>query len=173
MDCLKRLARIASTLACALGALSAWAADYPAPREASWVARDFRFHTGEVMPQLQLHYRTIGTPTGEAILVLHGTTQSGASMLTPAFAGELFGPGQPLDASRYYVIIPDTLGHGKSSKPSDGLRAKFPKYQPGQTCANCALYVGEPGQAHGGCSLFYGKDVVAKGWCSAWEKKPR
>ena len=80
------------------------------------------------MAQLQLHYRTIGAPTGEPVLVLHGTTGSGASMLTPAFAGELFGPGQPLDASRYYIIIPDTLGHGKSSKPSDGLRMKFPKY---------------------------------------------
>jgi homoserine O-acetyltransferase len=128
MDYLKRLAGIASILACALGALSAWAADYPAPREASWVARDFHFHTGEIMPELQLHYRTIGAPTGEPVLVLHGTAGSGASMLTPAFAGQLFGPGQPLDASRYYVIIPDTLGHGKSSKPSDGLRTKFPRY---------------------------------------------
>ena len=80
------------------------------------------------MPELQLHYRTIGAPTGEPVLVLHGTAGSGASMLTPAFAGELFGAGQPLDASRYYIIIPDTLGHGKSSKPSDGLRTKFPKY---------------------------------------------
>ena len=128
VDHLKQLARIASAVVYALVTLSAWAADYPAPREASWVARDFRFHTGEVMPQLQLHYRTIGAPTGEPVLVLHGTAGSGASMLTPAFAGELFGAGQPLDASRYYIIIPDTLGHGKSSKPSDGLRTKFPKY---------------------------------------------
>ena len=128
MAYLKKFARILSTLACAIGALSAWAAEYPVPREASWVARDFRFHTGEVVPQLQLHYRTIGAPTGEPVLVLHGTAGSGASMLTPAFAGELFGPGQALDASRYYIIIPDTLGHGKSSKPSDGLRTKFPKY---------------------------------------------
>jgi homoserine O-acetyltransferase len=128
MDYPKLLARMASTLACAFGALSVWAADYPAPQEASWAARDFRFHTGEVMAQLQLHYRTIGAPTGEPVLVLHGTAASGGSMLTPAFAGELFGPGQPLDASRYYIIIPDTLGHGKSSKPSDGLRMKFPKY---------------------------------------------
>lgn len=105
----------------------AWAADYPAPQEGSWTARDFRFHTGEVM-SVQLHYRTIGTPTGEPVLVLHGTAGSGLSMLTPAFAGELFGPGQPFDASRYYIIVPDTLGHGKSSKPSDGLRMKFPKY---------------------------------------------
>ena len=128
MDYLRQLARILFTLACALGALSAWAAEYPVPQEATWVARDFRFHTGEVMPQLQLHYRTIGAPTGEPVLVLHGTGSSGAGMLTPTFAGELFGPGQALDASRYYIIIPDTLGHGKSSKPSDGLRTKFPKY---------------------------------------------
>ena len=119
---------IAAILAVLLAALPASAADYPAPREASWVARDFRFHTGEVMRELTLNYRTIGAPTGEPVLVLHGTAGSGASMLTPAFAGELFGPGQPLDASRYYIIIPDTVGHGKSSKPSDGLRTKFPKY---------------------------------------------
>ena len=128
MDHLKRLTRIASMLVCALGALGAWAADYPAPQEGSWIARDFRFHTGETLPEVQLHYRTLGAPTGEPVLVLHGTAGTGASMLTPAFAGELFGPGQPLDVSRYYVVIPDTLGHGKSSKPSDGLRTKFPKY---------------------------------------------
>ena len=117
---------IAAALAFLLAALPAFAADYPAPREGSWVARDFRFHTGEVMPQVVLNYRTIGAPTGEPVLVLHGTAGSGLSMLTPAFAGELFGAGQPLDASRYYIIIPDTIGHGKSSKPSDGLRTKFP-----------------------------------------------
>jgi homoserine O-acetyltransferase/O-succinyltransferase len=128
MNYLMRLGRVALLLGCALGALAAWAADYPSPKEGSWVARDFRFHTGEVMPELRLHYRTIGSPTGEPVLVLHGTAGSGASVLTPAFAGELFGPGQPLDASRYYIIIPDTVGHGKSAKPSDGLRTKFPKY---------------------------------------------
>jgi homoserine O-acetyltransferase len=115
-------------LACAFGIVSAWAAGYPAPQEGAWVARDFRFQNGEVMAELRLHYRTIGAPTGEPILVLHGTAGSGLSLLTPAFAGELFGPGQALDASRYYIIIPDTLGHGKSSKPSDGLRMKFPRY---------------------------------------------
>jgi homoserine O-acetyltransferase len=124
----RTLARILAVLAFALTAWSVRAADYPAPQEGSWVARDFRFHTGEVMPEVRLHYRTIGAPTGEPVLVLHGTAGSGASMLTPAFAGELFGPGQPLDASRYYIIIPDTLGHGRSSKPSDGLRTRFPKY---------------------------------------------
>src|SRR5438034_159735 len=116
-----------AAIACIV-AVAAVAADFPAPQEGSWVARDFRFHTGEVMPEMRIHYRTVGAPTGEPVLVLHGTTGSGASMLTPAFAGELFGPGQPLDASRYYIILPDALGHGKSSKPSDGLRTKFPKY---------------------------------------------
>ena len=104
------------------------AAQYPAPKEGSWIARDFRFHTGEVLPELRLHYRTVGEPSGEPVLILHGTTGSGASMLSPGFAGELFGPGQPLDASKYYIVLPDGIGHGKSSKPSDGLRAKFPRY---------------------------------------------
>jgi len=102
-------------------------ADYPAPQEGSWTARDFRFHTGEVM-DVRLQYRTVGASSGEPVVVLHGTTGSGASMLTPAFAGELFGPGQPLDAKRYFIILPDALGHGRSSKPSDGMRAKFPRY---------------------------------------------
>jgi len=112
----------------ALGLHCAQAASYPAPSEADWVAHDFAFHTGEVMPQLRLHYTTIGTPGSPAVLILHGTTGSGASMLTPAFAGELFGPGQPLDASRYFIILPDSIGAGRSSKPSDGLRTKFPHY---------------------------------------------
>ena len=112
----------------ALTTLPGLAADYPTPKEGSWVVRDFRFHTGEVLPELRLHYTTVGAPTGEPVLILHGTTGSGAGMLTPTFAGELFGPGQPLDASRYYVILPDAIGHGKSSKPSDGLRASFPRY---------------------------------------------
>ncbi|HEV8524504.1 MAG TPA: alpha/beta fold hydrolase [Terriglobales bacterium] len=116
------------SLAVTLTALPSLAADYPAPKEGSWVVRDFRFHTGEVPPELRLHYTTVGAATGEPVLILHGTTGSGAGMLTPAFAGELFGPGQPLDASRYYIILPDAIGTGKSSKPSDGLRASFPKY---------------------------------------------
>jgi homoserine O-acetyltransferase/O-succinyltransferase len=116
------------SLAITLTALPSLAADYPAPKEDSWVVRDFRFHSGEVLPELRFHYTTVGAPTGEPVLILHGTTQSAASMLTPTFAGELFGPGQPLDTSRYYIILPDAIGHGKSSKPSDGLRTKFPKY---------------------------------------------
>jgi len=104
------------------------AADYPKPQEGDWAAKDFRFHTGEVMGELKLHYRAIGDPRNPAVLVLHGTTGSGASMLTPGFAGELFGAGQPLDAAKYFIVLPDGIGHGQSSKPSDGLKTKFPKY---------------------------------------------
>jgi homoserine O-acetyltransferase len=120
--------RIAGALAFALTSALASAADYPAPNEGQWIARDFRFHTGEIMPELRLHYRTVGNPSGDPVLILHGTGGSGASMLTPAFAGELLGSGQPLDASKYFIILPDAIGTGKSSKPSDGLRMKFPKY---------------------------------------------
>jgi len=115
-------------LLCVAFALPAKAQGYPAPQEGTWVAHDFRFHTGDVFPEVKLHYRTIGAPSGEPVLILHGTAGSSASMLAKGFADELFGPGQPLDASRYYIILPDALGTGKSSKPSDGLRAKFPRY---------------------------------------------
>ena len=121
-------ARLAALLALLLVAGLGRAADYPAPKEASWTARDFRFHTGEVLPELRIHYLTLGNPQGEPVLVLHGTAGSAATMLTPAFAGELFGPGQPLDATRHFIVIPDALGAGKTAKPSDGLRAKFPRY---------------------------------------------
>ncbi|GJD54070.1 Homoserine O-acetyltransferase [Methylobacterium crusticola] len=114
--------------ALSLIALAALAADYPAPREGDWTIKGFKFHTGEILPELRLHYTTVGDPNGEPVVVLHGTTGSAASMLTPGFAGELFGPGQPLDAAKYYIIIPDAIGHGKSSKPSDGLKTKFPRY---------------------------------------------
>jgi homoserine O-acetyltransferase len=121
-------AAIATALAIVLTSLAALAADFPAPKEGSWTARDFKFHTGEVMPEVKLAYTTVGEPTGEPVLVLHGTAGSAASMLGATFAGELFGKDQPLDAGKYYIILPDGLGHGKSSKPSDGLRTKFPKY---------------------------------------------
>jgi homoserine O-acetyltransferase/O-succinyltransferase len=120
--------RAVAVLALVLLCSTARAANYPVPKEGEWVARDFRFHTGEVMPELKLHYTTVGEPTGVPVVVLHGSGGSGASMLTPAFAGELFGPGQPLDATKHYIILPDALGHGKSAKPSDGLRTKFPRY---------------------------------------------
>jgi len=121
-----RVAAAAVLLALPVAALAQSAA--PTPREGQWVVRDFRFHTGEVLPELRLNYTTLGAPTGEPVLVLHGTTGTGAGMLNPAFGGELFGPGQPLDASRYFIILPDAIGTGKSTKPSDGLRAKFPRY---------------------------------------------
>ncbi|WP_407187959.1 alpha/beta fold hydrolase [Bradyrhizobium centrosematis] len=108
--------------------VSAMAADYPTPKQGDWIAKDFKFHTGETMPELKLHYTTLGEPSGQPVLVLHGTGGSGASMLVPSFAGELFGAGQPLDASKYYIILPDGIGHGKSSKPSDGMKTSFPKY---------------------------------------------
>jgi len=123
-----RLLRIPLTIALALVSFSALAADYPTPKEADWIARDFKFHTGEVLPELRLHYTTIGSPSGQPVLVLHGSGGSAAGMITADFAGQLFGPGQSLDATKYYIIVPDSIGHGKSSKPSDGLKAKFPKY---------------------------------------------
>jgi homoserine O-acetyltransferase/O-succinyltransferase len=118
----------ALTAVFAMTSFTALAADYPAPKEGDWTARDFKFHTGETMPELRLHYTTVGEPSGQPVLVLHGSGGSAATMLTPTFAGELFGPGQPLDASKYYIIIPDGIGHGKSSKPSDGMKTAFPKY---------------------------------------------
>ncbi|HEX2546482.1 MAG TPA: hypothetical protein VHL79_16490, partial [Ramlibacter sp.] len=103
-------------------ALPAFAADFPAPKSGTWVVRDFKFQNGQVLPELKVFYQTVGEPTGQPVLVLHGTTGSSNSMLSPAFAGELFGAGQPLDASKYYIILPDAIGTGRSSKPSDGMR---------------------------------------------------
>ena len=125
---LKRLVHAAVGVVAALIAVTAHAADSPTPQGADWTAHEFRFHTGEVMLDMRIHYTTLGAPSGEPVLILHGTTGSGAGMLSPAFAGELFGPGQPLDANKYFIILPDSIGAGKSSKPSDGLRAKFPRY---------------------------------------------
>jgi homoserine O-acetyltransferase/O-succinyltransferase len=102
---------------------------------ADFVARDFRFASGEVMPELRLHYIALGKPRRDgagvvrnAVLVLHGTGGSGSGFLSRNFGGELFGPGQLLDTASYYVILPDGIGHGRSSKPSDGLHARFPRY---------------------------------------------
>src|SRR4051812_19582707 len=115
-------------IALAVFTTSALAADYPKPQVGDWIAKDFKFHTGEVMPELRLHYTTLGDPKNPPVLMLHGSSQSGTALLNPGFAGELFGAGQPLDASKHYIILPDGLGHGKSTKPSDGLKAKFPAY---------------------------------------------
>jgi homoserine O-acetyltransferase/O-succinyltransferase len=120
--------RAALSIVFAMTSLAAVAADYPAPKQGDWIARDFKFHNGETMPELRLHYTTVGAPTGQPVLVLHGSGGSAASMLTPTFAGELFGPGRPLDATKYFIIIPDGLGHGQSLKPSDGMKTSFPKY---------------------------------------------
>jgi len=103
-------------------------ADYPAPKEADFVVRNFKFQSGETLPELKLHYATIGSPANPPVVILHGTGGSGGKLLTPAFAGELFGPGAPLDAGKYFIILPDAIGHGGSSKPSDGLRGKFPHF---------------------------------------------
>ena len=94
----------------------------------SFVIKNFRFASGEVLPALRLHYRTLGHPRRTAVLVLHGTGGSGRQFLSPLFADELYGPGQPLDTATHYLILPDNIGHGGSSKPSDGLRARFPRY---------------------------------------------
>ena len=122
------LLTVVTSAALFLFTFSATAADYPTSKEGDWAARNFRFHTGEVMPELRLHYTTVGDPSGQPVLMLHGTAGSGTGLLTPSFAGELFGPDQPLDAGKYFIILPDSIGAGKSSKPSDGMRTKFPRY---------------------------------------------
>jgi homoserine O-acetyltransferase len=112
-----------------------FAADYPTPTEGDYTLRDFKFTSGETLPELRLHYRTLGTPEKDAqgkttnvVLIMHGTTGSGAQFVRPEFAGELFGKDQPLDAAKFFIVLPDGIGHGKSSKPSDGMHAKFPRY---------------------------------------------
>jgi len=116
-------------------ALISVAAEYPAAAERDYVIRDFQFRSGASLPELRMHYRMFGEPRRDdkgvvrnAVLILHGTTGSSGQFVRQEFAGELFGSGQPLDATRYCIVIPDGIGHGKSSKPSDGLRAKFPNY---------------------------------------------
>src|SRR5436305_11996428 len=118
-----------------LAASFASPADYPAPTEGDYAVRDFKFASGEILPELRLHYRTLGKlekdaegKTTNAILIMHGTTGNGAKFIRPEFAGELFGKDQPLDATKFFIVLPDGTGHGKSSKPSDGLHAKFPRY---------------------------------------------
>jgi homoserine O-acetyltransferase len=134
----------------ALGALAAvfalssgvQAQSVTAPAATAWpttpgdvTLKAFQFHSGESLPELHLHYMTLGTPRRDAaghvtnaVLILHGTGGTGGQFLAPQFAGELYGPGQPLDIAKYFIILPDGIGHGKSSKPSDGLHARFPHY---------------------------------------------
>lgn len=135
MNHIHHIARLVLVFLGLLGVHLAQAADYPAPVEADYVIRDFRFSKGETLPELKIHYRTLGTPRTDskgivrnAVLIGHGTGGSGAQFIRPEFAGELFGAGQPLDAARYFIVLTDGIGHGKSSKPSDGLKARFPQY---------------------------------------------
>jgi homoserine O-acetyltransferase len=133
MNLLARLAALAALfLAAPAAAQTDWAAQL---KEGDSALRGFKFRSGERLPELRMHYATLGTPRRDskgqidnAVMVLHGTGGSGRQFLAPQFADELFGPGQPLDIRRYYVILPDNIGHGKSSKPSDGMRMAFPKY---------------------------------------------
>jgi homoserine O-acetyltransferase len=112
------------------------AAEYPAPQEGAYVVKNFHFKSGENLPEVTLHYYTLGTLKKDssgraqnAVMILHGTGGSGKQFLSERFGGVLFGPGQLLDASKYFIILPDNVGHGKSSKPSDGLHARFPHYE--------------------------------------------
>jgi homoserine O-acetyltransferase len=111
------------------------ATEYPAPTEGDYTIHNFKFASGETLPELQIHYRIIGKIDKDAkgnvtnaVLIMHGTTGSGAQFIRPEFAGELFGKDQPLDATKFFIVLPDGIGHGKSSKPSDGMHAKFPHY---------------------------------------------
>ncbi len=128
---LRIFAFLLSILAASFGS----AADYSTPTEGDYTIRDFGFASGETLPELRLHYRTLGKPekdaqgkTTNAVLIMHGTTGSGLQFIRPEFAGELFGKDQPLDATKFFIVLPDGIGHGKSSKPSDGMHAKFPRY---------------------------------------------
>jgi homoserine O-acetyltransferase len=123
---------------CLLLSIAAYAgaqSSYPAPVEGDFVAKNFTFESGQTLPEVKIHYRTIGTLKKDAdgvarnaVLILHGTGGTGRGFLTASYAGRLFGKGQVLDAERYFIVLPDNLGHGQSSKPSDGLRMAFPKY---------------------------------------------
>jgi len=132
---MRTTAAIGALLALLTGWKVAAGADYPPPVEGDYVLRNFRFASGESLPELRIHYRTFGRPRTDAqgrvlnaVLIMHGTGGNGGSFVRKEFAGELFGPGQPLDAGRFFLVLPDGVGHGKSSKPSDGLHGRFPHY---------------------------------------------
>ncbi|HMF62832.1 MAG TPA: alpha/beta fold hydrolase, partial [Edaphobacter sp.] len=138
------LASLVLLLACAIASaaqtMSSAPANTPQPvqwptKEGTYVIKNFRFNTGETLPELKLHYLTLGTPhrnaeghTDNAVLLLHGTGGNRFTLLNPVFSNVLFGPGQPLDITKYFLIFPDDIGQGDSSKPSDGLHMKFPQY---------------------------------------------
>jgi homoserine O-acetyltransferase len=124
-----------AVLACVASTQAQAQSTYPAPVEGDFVARGYVFTSGDQIPEVKIHYRTVGTPRKDAdgvvrnaVLILHGTGGTGAGFLSATYAGRLFGKGQPLDAEKYFIILPDNVGHGQSSKPSDGLRMKFPRY---------------------------------------------
>ncbi|HZS49186.1 MAG TPA: hypothetical protein VFC63_29225, partial [Blastocatellia bacterium] len=130
---IKRLAFLAFLFAAF--SIVSFGQNYPAPVEGDFVINDFHFEDGEVLQKLNIHYRTIGTPIKDgsgivrnAVLIMHGTGGAGTQFLSQGFAGQLYGPGQLLDATKYYIILPDGIGHGHSSKPSDGMHAHFPHY---------------------------------------------
>ncbi|MBS0577626.1 MAG: alpha/beta fold hydrolase [Proteobacteria bacterium] len=132
---MRHYAAVLLAAALLLPAMRATAAAYPQPVEADFTMKDFRFASGESLPQVRIHYRTLGAIRTDAhgivrnaVLIMHGTTGSGANLINDQFAGELFAAGMPLDATRYFLILPDGIGHGRSSKPSDGLHARFPHY---------------------------------------------
>jgi len=136
MEVEMKFSRTALMLLMAVTSILASAADYPAPQQGDFVVKDFQFKSGERMPEVKLHYYTLGTlqkdssgRSRNAVLILHSTGGSAHQFLVPNFAGELFGPGQLLDAAKYFIIIPDNIGHGDSSKPSDGLHMRFPHYE--------------------------------------------
>ena len=126
---------IAAAFFCIATIGATWAADYPPPAEADYTIRNFKFMSGETLAELKIHYRTLGKidkdaegKSRNAVLIMHGTTGSGAQFIRPEFAGELFGKDQPLDATKFFIVLPDGIGHGNSSKPSDSMHAKFPRY---------------------------------------------
>ncbi len=130
---LRTLVALVAAVLCATPAFTQ--STYPAPVDGDFVARGYLFASGDQIPELKIHYRTVGAPRKDAdgvvrngVLILHGTGGTGAGFLSASYAGRLFGKGQPLDAEKYFIILPDNVGHGQSSKPSDGLRTKFPRY---------------------------------------------
>ncbi|MDF7662492.1 alpha/beta fold hydrolase [Erwiniaceae bacterium L1_54_6] len=124
----RMISGMAGAILLTLSPLTQAASALPTPQEADWVAKEFTFNSGEKLKDLRIHYFTLGDRNKPAVLLLHGTNQPVNALLAPGFAGKLFGPGQALDIRKYFIIIPEGIGSGKSSKPSDGLRMTFPHY---------------------------------------------